>query len=129
MTSDQTGPRPTDLSYLAGFFDGEGSIGIAGGSLCARVVNTNYPVLERFVHAFGGNIGLHFAGDERSRPRWVWRAYGDTAAAALTALLPLLHEKAPQAYLGLQYRIVKSPQDRAHITAALSMLKRTSHYR
>lgn len=130
MTSDPTGPlRTEDLAYLAGYFDGEGTIGITGGSLCVRVVNTHRPAVDRFAALFGGAVGLHQAGNTATRPQWIWRAYGDTAAAFLTAVLPLLHEKAPQAYLGLQYRLVKSREDRSHLRTALSMLKRSSHYR
>ena len=120
-------PLP-DLQYLAGFFDGEGSIGITGESLCVRVVNTYRPILEKFQSAFGGVVDCHRKGDERSRLTWEWRAYGDTAAAALTALLPLLREKAPQAYLGLHYRTLPKGSARVHTRAALSLLKKTTHY-
>lgn len=97
--------------------------------MCVRVVNTHRPAVDRFAALYGGAVGLHQAGDSITRPQWIWRAYGDTAAAFLTDVLPLLHEKAPQAYLGLQYRLIKDPLGRAHIRTALSMLKRTSHYR
>lgn len=119
-----------NLQYLAGFFDGEGSIGIVGQSLCIRVVNTYRPILEKFQAAFGGVVDCHRKGDERSRLTWEWRCYGDTAAASLVALLPLLREKAPQAYLGLHFRTLSSSQtaERAWTRAALSLLKKTTHY-
>lgn len=103
---------------------------MAGTSLQVRVVNTNLPILEDFQRAFGGVVAIHSTGDDRSRLSWEWRCYGDTAAAALTALLPLLREKAPQAYLGLHFRTL-SPHEaaRGHTRTALSLLKKTTHYR
>lgn len=118
-----------DLAYLAGFFDGEGSIGIAGSSLQVRVVNTYLPILEKFQDAFGGVIAPHNKGDEKTRLTWEWRCYGDTAAQALGALLPLLNEKAAQAYLGLHYRTLSVGPSRQHTQQALSLLKKTTHYR
>ena len=118
-----------ELSYLAGFFDGEGSVGIAGESLQVRVVNSYRPILERFQETFGGVVAVHNKGDEKSRLTWEWRCYGDTAAAALVALLPLLKEKGPQAYLGLHYRTLAKGPSRIHTRMALSLLKKTTHYR
>lgn len=118
-----------DLNYLAGFFDGEGTIGIIGGSLCVRVTNTYKPILERFQVTFGGVVDCHYRGDERTRLSWEWRVYGDNAAASLVALLPLLREKAPQAYLGLHYRTLPKGTARGHTRAALSLLKRVSHHK
>lgn len=115
--------------YLAGFFDGEGSIGVAGTSLQVRVVNSYRPTLERFQRAFGGVVAVHNEGDSKTRLTWEWRAYGDTAATFLWAVLPLLSEKAPQAYLGLHFRSLKAHDPgRAHTKQALAMLKKTTHY-
>lgn len=118
-----------NLLYLAGYFDGEGSIGVSGGSLSARVVNTHRPALEEFQSAFGGSIGLHNAGDEKSRMTWVWRAYGETAENALRALMPHLREKRAQAYLGLHFRELKPGDCRNCVEEALGLLKKTTHFR
>lgn len=93
-----------------------------------RVVNTYRPILERFQRTFGGVVDCHHKGDEKTRLTWEWRCYGDTAAGALAALLPLLTEKAPQAYLGLHYRTLPKGSARRHTRSALSLLKKTSHY-
>jgi hypothetical protein len=127
-TSAAHGPTPTELSYLAGFFDGEGSIGIAGASLCVRITNTYRPVLERFQSAFGGVVDVHNSGDERTRLTWVWRCYGETAEAALVKLEPYLREKGAQAYLGLHYRDLPKGQARERVREALSLLKKTVHH-
>lgn len=127
-TSAPTGPEHTDLQYLAGFFDGEGSVGIAGTSLQVRVVNSYRPTLDLFQRTFGGVVAVHHTGDEKTRLTWEWRCYGDTAAQALAALLPLLKEKGPQAYLGLHFRTLSKGPARMHTQAALSLLKKTTHY-
>jgi len=94
-----------------------------------RVVNSYRPVLELFRQEFGGVVDVHHAGDEKTRLSWEWRCYGDTAASALAALLPLLREKGPQAYLGLHYRTLPKGPSRAYTQAALGLLKKTTHYR
>lgn len=128
--SERTGPKLTDLYYLAGFFDGEGSIGIAGTSLQVRVVNSYRPTLERFQRAFGGVVAVHHTGDDKTRLTWEWRVYGDTAAHFLTTILPLLNEKAAQAYLGLHFRTLPAHgAERGHVRDALGLLKKTTHYR
>jgi hypothetical protein len=91
-------------------------------------VNCYRPTLEKFQAAFGGVVAIHNKGDDKSRLTWEWRCYGDTAAAALAALLPLLREKAPQAYLGLHYRTLPKGSSRGHTRAALGLLKKTTHY-
>lgn len=116
------------MAYLAGFFDGEGSIGIAGGSLCARVTNTYRPILERFKSAFGGTVSVHSTGDEKSRLSWVWTCYGDNAQRALEYLEPLLIEKGAQAYLGLHYRTMTKGPARDRVKEALGLLKKTTHH-
>lgn len=124
-----TGVTPTELSYLAGFFDGEGSIGIAGGSLCVRITNTYRPTLDRYQRAFGGAIDVHNSGDEKTRLSWVWRIYGEKAQAVLIAIEPYLVEKGPQAYLGLHFRELPKGHARQRVVEALGLLKRTTHHR
>jgi len=126
---DRTGLTRTDLYYLAGFFDGEGSIGVAGASLSVRVVNTYKPILERFQKAWGGSVDTHRKGDDKSRLCWVWRLYGDNAEQFLNDVVPILREKAPQAYLGLHFRTLR-PSDpaREYTRRALSLLKKTTHF-
>lgn len=118
-----------NLLYLAGFFDGEGSIGVSGGSLSVRVVNSYKPTLDRFQATFGGSVGMHSAGDEKSRMTWVWRAYGDTGEAALRALFPHLVEKRAQAYMGLHFRELPPGDCRECVKEVLGLLKKTTHFK
>lgn len=94
------------------------------------MVNTYLDTLLDFQRAFGGTVSPHNAGDEKSRLTWEWRCYGDTAAQALATMLPLLREKAAQAYLGLHFRALP-PHDtgRSHTRNALGLLKKTTHHR
>ena len=103
-------------------------MGITGNSLCTRVVNTYKPTLDRYQAYYGGVVDVHTKGNETARMSWEWRAYGDNAAAFLQDALPLLREKAPQAYLGLHYRTLPpNSEARRHTRAALSLLKKTIH--
>lgn len=89
--------------YLAGFFDGEGSVGIYGGSLQVRVGGTDRASIERFNVAFGGMV---YEDDNKSplgKCRiWSWQAYSSTAKNALSVLLPFLALKKPQAFEALK---------------------------
>ena len=80
--------------------------------------------------AFGGTIGIHRRGDEKSRTTWVWRLYGKHAEEALHDLLPHLHEKRAQAYLGLHFRSIRKADQvsRSCVIEALSLLKRVTHH-
>lgn len=94
------------------------------------MVNSYRPVLERFVACYGGTIGVHRKGDDKSRLTWVWRVYGDHAADALNSLLPHLQEKRAQSYLGLHFRSLDKHRqfDRKCTVEALGLLKKVTHY-
>lgn len=117
------------MAYLAGYFDGEGSIGIAGGSLCVRITNTYKPALERFQALFGGAVDIHNQGDEKTRLSWVWRIYGAKAQQVLEQIEPYLAEKGPQAYLGIHFRTLPKGAQRSRVVEAITLLKRTTHQR
>lgn len=118
-----------DLSYLGGFFDGEGSIGVFNGSLTVRVVNCYRPTLDKFQAKFGGTVSVHHKGTDRTRMTWVWRCNGATAEAALLRLHPYLREKQAQATVGLLYREHHAGPFRDSLVATLALLKRTTHHR
>lgn len=93
------------------------------------MVNTNKPILEDYQRYWGGTVDVHHQGDEKTRLVWVWRIYGDTAAQFLADVLPILREKAPQAYLGLHFRTLAAGDPGREFTRrALSLLKKTSHF-
>lgn len=118
--------RRDRTAYLAGLFDGEGSVLIQPcGSLSIKLDNTDLPVLEFLVAQFGGPI-------YRCRPRarrktcFSWQVYGDVAEAALRKMLPYLIVKRNQADLALKIRNTP-PGQRAKMLIQLKALKRVDH--
>lgn len=106
------------VAYLAGFFDGEGYVGIhkTGGRYALRVSVTQLdprpPIL--FQQRYGGNI--HRAPDKRGfRALIVWTLVAGRAAAMLEEIRPLLVVKADQVDAALEFqRRMSSPvTDRA----------------
>lgn len=105
---------PTNVSdaYLAGFFDGEGSISICrksrrgmygrfGLNLC--VANTFAPPVEALRRRFGGRLYAH-AGRGSRKPQLYWYIDGPKAESVLQELYPLLWVKRERAWLALEYR-------------------------
>jgi hypothetical protein len=97
----------TELAYLAGFFDGEGSISIiktkAGHSLVLSVSQLNPEPLVLFQRHFGGS--LHRQPDRRgNRAMIVWTTAARRALLALVELRPLLLVKADEADLGIEFQ-------------------------
>ena len=106
------------IEYLAGFFDGEGSIGIywSNGSSDTRyksghkngswirsvsVVNTYRPILETFQSHFGGRIG-QIIKDPKYKPCFQWQIGSKFGIkTCLDELKPHLIEKREQAKLML----------------------------
>ena len=105
-----------DLNWIAGFFDGEGSVGLyhqkerptqlrSGGRarhvLTLTITNTNRDVLDWVSMLFGGVVGQH-GGCNMPCDRW--RLTGrDKQREFLTRMLPFLRIKKSQAEYALQY--------------------------
>jgi hypothetical protein len=94
-----------DLSWMAGFFDGEGHIEIAKyehspyGRLVASVTNMSRDVLTPFL-IFGGRI---FIAVKKSNV-WRWQAYGGEAKTLLERLLPYLRLKRDTAKVAIAFQ-------------------------
>ena len=113
---------PTTLAYLAGFFDGEGSVTVSSRSnrpgdisyfLQITISQTTLPVLQLYQRYFGGAIG------SVKRPAgysltWQWRPHHRGMTLFLSSLLPFLILKKPQAEIALAfleaYRLASSGQ-------------------
>jgi len=86
--------RQTDLAYLAGFFDGEGSVmlslnksqGLSAGVSCSQ--NTQN-VMYLFKRAFGGNV-YSYVPKGRKRRIYQWRANGQVAIDFINLVHPWL---------------------------------------
>ena len=95
--------------YLAGFFDGEGSIAVnrQGWKIVISITNTYLPILKEFQKRFGGQIDLvkslnknHFKSNKK---RWHWRIQTkDKMTKFLEVLFPFLVEKQKRAIIGLK---------------------------
>lgn len=88
-----------ELAYMAGYFDGEGSLGHwksgRGRTFQLCLVNSNRAIIEEFVRHFGGNIHDRPAkpGTIQRKMLYAWRVYGEDAWNAYYALRPWLREK------------------------------------
>lgn len=117
-------------AYAAGFFDGEGSVGIYRyGSGRTRpkvsISNTDLAVLEEFKARYGGSISKSAKVE-----RWHVQCYGwsmngrHQITAMLKDLLPYLRTKRKQADLMLEYFSKPSHQRRMDIVRELKEAKR-----
>jgi hypothetical protein len=110
---------PTDVSalaYLAGLFDGEGSINIFKQPgqkeritprhfLEISIGNTHKGVLRWVLENFGGRLthnGIQYT--LRSHKTWRWRASTKEASDILVAILPYLRIKKEQALLAVEFQ-------------------------
>lgn len=83
------------ISYLAGFFDGEGCISVnSNGSIQLRVINTSKKVLDKFPEEFGGKVLPR--KQIVNKPQYHWSIYGEDAINAAVKLLPFCIEKKSQ---------------------------------
>ena len=108
--------KALELAYLAGFFDGEGSIYIVRGAtkgtfrLQIGVYNIDPRPLLSLQKAFGGSVISLNRGKAKWRPYYQWIAIANKAEATITALLPYLKVKEEQAKLALTFREVQKQQ-------------------
>lgn len=100
---------PTELAYLAGFFDGEGYVGISSDHpkwkngdvyyrLRINVAQKNPVVLLRLKSIYGGT--LHQGKDGV----WKWYADGKMGCSFLSDIFPFLVIKKQQVELALEFQ-------------------------
>ena len=105
------------IAYLAGLFDGEGSINIFKQPnkkdrinpcyfLEISIGNTHKGVLQWVLENFGGRL-THNAEQhtKRNQRTWRWRASSNEACAVLKILLPYLIVKKEQAQLAIEFQV------------------------
>lgn len=113
-----------ELAYLAGMFDGEGSIIIhkhkakKSSHHDAYVVeaclgNTNEWIVRQFQFSFGGNVYLRKKQTEQTQAIWAWQISANKAIPFLTTIIPFLKLKKTQAEIGLKFQESKSKKRRA----------------
>jgi hypothetical protein len=99
--------NPLDLAWAAGFFDGEGWIGMTrtakgGFSIVATATQKQIGPLAKLQSMFGGAI--HDKGDKRKDGCSFWSVSSALAETFLRAVLPYLVVKKEQAEIALLYR-------------------------
>lgn len=105
-----------ELAYLAGFFDGEGSISILKNlynmaarrgnpryDLCARISNQHLETLLRCKEAFGGSIG-----GSANANAFYWSVSSIKAYRFLQEIEPFIRIKKSQLQLAKQFQELKS---------------------
>lgn len=104
----------TDAAWLAGLFDGEGSIVFvhkdrATPSCRITITSTCYPLLERVkeVAGVGQIIVQRRAGHVRPNhlASWHWQTYSANAINLLEQMLPWLIVKREKALLAIEQRL------------------------
>jgi hypothetical protein len=102
--------QPIDAAYIAGVFDGEGSIilwdrGYGGRpQLRATVSNTYFPLLERIREMAGSGsiVRKVYPSETGYRDAGTWQVYGQNAVSLLEQLLPYLIVKREKAITAIE---------------------------
>jgi hypothetical protein len=105
------------LAYIAGLFDGEGSIviGCSPGRtkqanpsywLQVSITNTDRELIDWLHSTLGGHIadGSHNPSRGKQRPCWAWRATSRQAQSFLQKILPYLRTKKSQALIAIEFQ-------------------------
>ena len=98
-----------NIEYVAGFFDGEGSVSIFIYSkkyhrLCVSVAQRGEHWLEPFREIWGGQVTSKGSGKNRKRECHQWQVVMNDAEKFLQDVLPYLKVKKAQAVLALEFR-------------------------
>ena len=97
----------SDLPYLAGLFDGEGTISLGrrgrGVGLKVMVEMTDREGVDAFAQCFGGKTKILARRTKGRRIIYRWTATGQSASGPLRRLLPYLRVKHEQAQVALEY--------------------------
>ena len=109
---------PAELSYMAGFFEGEGCVSAVKYAsyplkigrkptlvLMCRVGNTEKDALELFERRFGGKIRV-WHRNPKWKDIWIWNIYAKKALNFLETIEPYLKTKRKQelARLGIEFQ-------------------------
>jgi len=100
--------KDTDMAYIAGFFDGEGSIFVSKSKkqyfLTVSISNTNLLVLESIQRIIGGGISKSPDNRENSSQLFRLRLYCNEAKKFLERILSYLKIKKEQAKLAIEFQ-------------------------
>lgn len=95
-------PSPMDVAWAAGFFDGEGYVGVVlRGSVSIVVAQTTRVPLDELARHFGGHVVSRPIYNPRHQPQWEWRVKGPRALSFLRMVRPHLRVKGAIADVGM----------------------------
>jgi len=100
------------IAYFAGFFDGEGYVGVSHSEknkymvLSVTVTQNTLPVLEMLRERFGGNIIFpkHYY-EKAGKASYTWAIYSETALNFLNTIKDFVIVKKAQVEIALQFPI------------------------
>lgn len=116
LTEVSFGLTREELAWMAGFFDGEGSICIAHTrwkgryeiwTLQIAISQTLERILRQLQASFGGSLfckHAKFIKAERASSIWIWTLTGKRGQMFLKTLLPFLRVKFEQAQIGIAFQ-------------------------
>lgn len=105
--------KKTDLAYIAGIIDGEGTIALCpaqrGNSkpsfqLTVKVSNTNEWLIQWLHFSFGGSCYAKKIYGENDKQQWEWALWTVRASEFLKLIYPYLRLKKPQAELAIKFQ-------------------------
>ena len=102
-----------DLRYIAGLFDGEGSVGVYGNQrskqgfhlrtqLCQGASKLSQQIFDELMTSFGGNLSTTISLS--SKPYYNWQLNSDKAVHFLEVILPHLRLKKEQAEIAVDWQ-------------------------
>jgi hypothetical protein len=117
-----------DLAYIAGFFDGEGSVTIhenfrpsprgksPNHTLQVSIGNTDPQVLNWIHGIFGGSLTFRKSTKLNHRDMTQWVARSNGAAIFLKIIIPFLRMKNKQAEVGISFQSEKGRYRKNQLT-------------
>lgn len=103
---------PTELAYVTGLFDGEGTIALKKDNvgkghlsyvLRIRIAMTDRKPIDLCARFFGGKVHYRKRSQENQADLYLWQLDGQRAGHFLEAVRPFLLVKAEEADLGLNF--------------------------
>lgn len=106
----------TAKAYLAGFFDGEGTVGVYESWVVSRgvrrpiwiyqaqIANTSLRSLERILSLVGGSVAQKSKGKANWKQGYVWRMCGTDAACFMRVIRPYTVIKSQEIDEALRFR-------------------------
>ena len=121
-----TGQRLTDVSWSAGYIDGEGCFRMSTTPIIS-IDSTCRTTIENVYRILGGNCYALKRKTAVGRPVFRWKVFGDAALECCEILVPFLKDKKEQAFLlSTIYKYPPNSAMRGSIKRRLKNLKGVS---